>query len=163
MINYSWFFGDIFVAPFALKGIVAFFMEATFIAVMFFGWDRVSKRMHLCSTWLTGLGATLSAWWILVANAWMQDPRGAVFNPDSMRNELVSLQSFLDVAFAPMAVTKFFHSVMSGWVLASLFVVSSCVWYLITKCLVRFVLQWINVPCLVGVLCVLLVAFPGAS
>ena len=71
--NYSWFVGDIFGAPLAIEGILAFFMEATFIAVMFFGWDKVSKRFHLASTWLTGLGATISAWWILVANAWMQN------------------------------------------------------------------------------------------
>ena len=75
--NYSWFVGDIFGAPLAIEGILAFFMEATFIAVMFFGWDKVSKRFHLASTWLTGLGATISAWWILVANAWMQNPRPA--------------------------------------------------------------------------------------
>ncbi len=72
--NYSWFVGDIFGAPLAIEGILAFFMEATFIAVMFFGWNKVSKRFHLASTWLTGLGATISAWWILVANAWMQHP-----------------------------------------------------------------------------------------
>ena len=74
--NYSWFVGDIFGAPLAIEGILAFFMEATFIAVMFFGWNKVSKRFHLASTWLTGLGATISAWWILVANAWMQKKRG---------------------------------------------------------------------------------------
>ena len=67
--NYSWFVGDIFGAPLAIEGILAFFMEATFIAVMFFGWNKVSKRFHLASTWLTGIGATISAWWILVANA----------------------------------------------------------------------------------------------
>lgn len=87
--NYSWFVGDIFGAPLAIEGILAFFMEATFIAVMFFGWDKVSKRFHLASTWLTGLGATISAWWILVANAWMQNPVGMEFNPDTARNEMV--------------------------------------------------------------------------
>ena len=70
--NYSWFVGDIFGAPLAIEGILAFFMEATFVAVMFFGWHKVSKGFHLASTWLTGLGATISAWWILVANSWMQ-------------------------------------------------------------------------------------------
>ena len=79
--NYSWFVGDIFGAPLAIEGILAFFMEATFIAVMFFGWNKVSKGFHLASTWLTGLGATISAWWILVANAWMQYPVGMTFNP----------------------------------------------------------------------------------
>ena len=70
--NYSWFVGDIFGAPLAIEGIVAFFMESTFVAVMFFGWKKVSRGFHLAFTWLTGLGATISAWWILVANAWMQ-------------------------------------------------------------------------------------------
>ena len=87
--NYSWFVGDIFGAPLAIEGILAFFMEATFIAVMFFGWNKVSKRFHLASTWLTGLGATISAWWILVANAWMQYPVGMAFNPETVRNEMV--------------------------------------------------------------------------
>jgi len=74
--NYSWFVGDIFGAPLAIEGILAFFMESTFIALMFFGWGKISKGFHLTSTWLTGLGATISAWWILVANSWMQHPTG---------------------------------------------------------------------------------------
>ena len=81
--NYSWFVGDIFGAPLAVEGIIAFFMESTFVAVMFFGWKKVSVGFHLASTWLTGLGATFSAWWILVANAWMQYPVGCTFNPDT--------------------------------------------------------------------------------
>ena len=96
--NYSWFVGDIFGAPLAIEGIVAFFMESTFVAVMFFGWSKVSAGFHLASTWLTGLGATISAWWILVANAWMQYPVGCEFNPDTMRNEMVS---FAEVALSP--------------------------------------------------------------
>ena len=96
--NYSWFVGDIFGAPLAIEGIVAFFMEATFIAVMFFGWNKVSRGFHLASTWLTGLGATISAWWILVANAWMQHPVGMTFNPDTVRNEMTD---FTAVAFSP--------------------------------------------------------------
>ena len=95
--NYSWFVGDIFGAPLAIEGIVAFFMESTFVAVMFFGWNKVSKGFHLASTWLTGLGATISAWWILVANAWMQYPVGCEFNADTVRNEMVS---FFDVALS---------------------------------------------------------------
>ena len=105
--NYSWFVGDIFGAPLAIEGILAFFMEATFIAVMFFGWDKVSRKFHLASTWLTGLGATISAWWILVANAWMQNPVGMEFNPDTVRNEMVD---FWAVALSPTAVNKFFHT-----------------------------------------------------
>ena len=128
--NYSWFVGDIFGAPLAIEGILAFFMEATFIAVMFFGWGKVSKRFHLASTWLTGLGATISAWWILVANAWMQHPVGMEFNPDTVRNEMVD---FWAVATSPVAVNKFFHTVMSGWVLGRVFVVGISCWYLLKK------------------------------
>ena len=93
--NYSWFVGDIFGAPLAIEGILAFFMEATFIAVMYFGWNKVSKRAHLASTWLTIIGATISAWWILVANAWMQHPVGMEFNPDTVRNEMVDFMPWL--------------------------------------------------------------------
>ena len=102
--NYSWFVGDIFGAPLAIEGILAFFMEATFIAVMFFGWDKVSKKFHLASTWLTGLGATISAWWILVANAWMQNPVGMEFNPDTVRMRWWTFGQWL---LSPTAVNKF--------------------------------------------------------
>ena len=78
--NYSHFVGDIFGAPLAVEGILAFFIESTFIAVMFFGWRKVSKRFHLAATWLTAIGANLSAWWILVANSWMKYPVGCTFN-----------------------------------------------------------------------------------
>ncbi len=126
--NYSWFVGDIFGAPLAIEGILAFFMESTFIAVMFFGWKKVSKKFHLAATWLTAIGATLSALWILVANAWMQYPTGVTFNPETMRNEMTS---FLDVALSPMAMNKFFHTVLSAWVLASAFVIGVSGWMLL--------------------------------
>lgn len=106
--NYSWFVGDIFGAPLAIEAIVAFFLEATFIAVMFFGWNKVSKGFHLASTWLTFAGATLSALWILIANAWMQYPVGMQFNPDTVRNEMFD---FAAVVFSPVAINKFFHTV----------------------------------------------------
>ena len=128
--NYSWFVGDIFGAPLAIEGIVAFFMESTFVAVMYFGWEKVSRGFHLASTWLTTLGATISAWWILVANSWMQYPVGCAFNPDTMRNEMVS---FLDVALSPFAVDKFCHTVISAWVIGAVFVVAVSSWYLLKK------------------------------
>ena len=118
--NYSWFVGDIFGAPLAVEGIVAFFMESTFVAVMFFGWKKVSRGFHLASTWLTGLGATISAWWILVANSWMQYPVGCEFNADTMRNEMVS---FADVALSPFAVDKFYHTVTSAWIVGAVFTI----------------------------------------
>ena len=92
--NYSWFCRRYFRAPLAIEGIMAFFMESTFIAVMFFGWDKVSKKFHLLSSWLVALGSNLSALWILVANGWMQHPVGMEFNPDTMRNEMVDFGRF---------------------------------------------------------------------
>ena len=154
--NYSWFVGDIFGAPLAIEGILAFFMEATFIAVMFFGWNKVSKGFHLTSTWLTGIGATISAWWILVANTWMQHPVGMEFNPETVRNEMVD---FWAVAFQPMAVTKFFHSVLSGWVLGAAFVIGVSCWYLLRKRYQRFATSSIKVASVFGIVAALVVAF----
>ena len=129
--NYSWFVGDMFGAPLAIEGILAFFMEATFFAVMFFGWHKVSKRFHLASTWLTGIGATISAYWILVANGWMQNPVGTTFNPDTVRSEMMSAHAFWEVVTNPVAVSKFFHSVSSGWITGGVFVVAVSGWYLL--------------------------------
>ncbi len=125
--NYSWFVGDIFGAPLAIEGILAFFMESTFVAVMFFGWNKVSKSFHLASTWLTALGVAISAWWILVANSWMQSPVGMTFDPAQMRNVMTD---FWQVAFSPVAVNKFFHTVSSGWALAGAFVIAVSCWLL---------------------------------
>ncbi|MBN1789678.1 MAG: cytochrome ubiquinol oxidase subunit I [Bacteroidales bacterium] len=126
--NYSWFVGDIFGAPLAIEGIMAFFLESTFIAVMFFGWNKVSKKSHLISTWLVAFGSNLSALWILVANAWMQKPVGMHFNPDTARNEMLN---FWEVFLSPVAVNKFLHTITSGYVLAALFVVGVSAWYLL--------------------------------
>lgn len=128
--NYSWFVGDIFGAPLAIEGLMAFFMESTFIAIMFFGWEKVSKRAHLLSSWLTAIGANLSALWILVANGWMQNPVGMWFNPEMARNEMVD---FWAVLLSPMAVSKFLHTTSSSFVLASLFVIGVSSWFLMKK------------------------------
>lgn len=156
--NYSWFVGDIFGAPLAIEGIVAFFMEATFIAVMFFGWNKVSRGFHLASTWLTGLGATLSAWWILVANAWMQHPVGMEFNPETVRNEMVD---FMAVAFSPTAVLKFFHTVSSGWMTGAVFVVGVSCWFLLKRRNQLMALASIKVASLTGILATLVVLGTG--
>ena len=156
--NYSWFVGDIFGAPLAIEGIVAFFMEATFIAVMFFGWNKVSRGFHLASTWLTGLGATLSAWWILVANAWMQHPVGMEFNPETVRNEMVD---FMAVAFSPTAVLKFFHTVSSGWMTGTVFVVGVSCWFLLKRRNQPMALASIKVASLTGILATLVVLGTG--
>ncbi len=148
--NYSWFVGDMFGAPLAIEGILAFFMEATFFAVMFFGWEKVSKRFHLASTWLTGIGATISAYWILVANGWMQNPVGTTFNPDTVRSEMASARAFWEVVSNPVAVSKFFHSVSSGWVTGGVFVVGVSAWYLLKGRHREFALKSILVGGLAG-------------
>ncbi len=156
--NYSWFVGDIFGAPLAIEGIVAFFLEATFIAVMFFGWNKVSRAAHLTATWLTVVGATLSAWWILVANAWMQYPVGMEFNPDTVRSEMVD---FAAVAFSPVAVVKFLHTVTSSWVLGAAFAVGVGCWYLLRRRHVEMALACIRVAAVVGLAGALLTAVFG--
>ena len=156
--NYSWFVGDIFGAPLAIEAILAFFMEATFISVMFFGWKKVSKGFHLASTWLTVLGATISALWILVANAWMQYPVGMEFNPDTVRNEMIDFWSIL---LSPVAINKFFHTVISGWVLGSLFVVGVSAWFLIKKRDIDFALKSTKVAAIIGLISTILLAYTG--
>jgi cytochrome d ubiquinol oxidase subunit I len=156
--NYSWFVGDIFGAPLAIEGIVAFFMESTFIAVMFFGWNRVSRGFHLASTWLTALGICLSAYWILVANSWMQYPVGTDFDPAQMRNVM---SSFADVALSPVAVNKFFHTVLSGWVLGAVFVVGVSAWFLLKKRNEEFAKQSMKIASWVGLVGILLTMWTG--
>ena len=156
--NYSWFVGDIFGAPLAVEGIVAFFMESTFVAVMFFGWKKVSAGFHLASTWLTGLGATISAWWILVANAWMQYPVGCTFNPDTMRNEMTS---FLEVALSPFAIDKFCHTVISSWIIGAVFVCAVCAWYLMRRRHVRLAVQSMKIAVIVGIVAAIGAAATG--
>ena len=156
--NYSWFVGDIFGAPLAVEGIVAFFMESTFVAVMYFGWKKVSPGFHLASTWLTGLGATISAWWILVANAWMQYPVGCAFNPDTMRNEMVS---FAEVALSPFAVGKFCHTVTSSWIIGAVFCVGVCSWYMLKRREPRLSIESMKIGAAVGLVASLLAAATG--
>ena len=161
--NYSWFVGDMFGAPLAIEGILAFFMEATFFAVMFFGWNKVSKRFHLASTWLTGIGATISAYWILVANGWMQNPVGTTFNPDTVRSEMMSAHAFWEVVTNPVAVSKFFHSVTSGWVTGGVFVVAVSGWYLLKGREKVFAKKSMLIGALVGLAGSVLVMLSGDS
>ena len=156
--NYSWFVGDIFGAPLAIEGILAFFMESTFVAVMFFGWKKVSAGFHLASTWLTGIGATLSAWWILVANAWMQYPIGQEFNPDTMRFEM---NSFWEVAVSPFAVNKFCHTITSSWIIGAIFVVGVSSWYLLKGRERQLAVNSMKIATVVGLCASLLAAFTG--
>ncbi len=125
---YAHYVGDIFGAPLAIEGLMAFFLEATFIGLFFFGWGRLSAIGHLVVTWLVALGSNFSALWILVANAWMQNPVGARFNPATMRMEITS---FFDVFFNPVAQAKFVHTVSAGYVTGAMFVLSVSAWYLL--------------------------------
>ena len=161
--NYSWFVGDMFGAPLAIEGILAFFMEATFFAVMFFGWGKVGKRFHLVSTWLTGIGATISAYWILVANGWMQNPVGTTFNPETVRSEMASAAAFWEVISNPVAVSKFFHSVTSGWVTGGVFVVGVSCWFLLHKRQQEFARKSILIGSIVGLVGSVAVMLSGDS
>ena len=158
--NYSWFVGDIFGAPLAIEGILAFFMEATFFAVMFFGWEKVSKKTHLLCTWMTGIGAAVSAVWILIANAWMQHPVGMEFNPDTVRHEMVD---FWALVLNPTAVSKFFHTVFSGWMTGAVFVIGISCWYLLKGRERRFALDSVRVAAVVGIVGTLAVMISGDS
>src|ERR1700688_5305446 len=125
---YSQYVGDVFGAPLAIEGLMAFFLEATFIGLFFFGWDKLSKVAHLAVTWLVALGSNLSALWILIANGWMQHPVGTRFNPDTMRMEVTD---FMDVVFNPVAQAKFVHTVSAGYVTGSVFVLAVSAFYLL--------------------------------
>lgn len=156
--NYSWIVGDIFGAPLAVEGIVAFFLESTFIAVMFFGWNKVGKKFHLTSSWLVAIGSNLSALWILVANGWMQFPTGMHFNPDTARSEMLD---FWAVLFSPVAINKFLHTITSGYVLASLFVIGVSSWYVIKKRELLFAKRSMVVGAAFGLMAALFLAVTG--
>ena len=125
---YSHYVGDIFGTPLAIEGLMAFFLESTFVGLFFFGWDKLSRKQHLIVTVLVALGSNLSALWILIANGWMNNPVGAEFNFETMRMELVSMT---EVIFNPVAQVKFVHTVAAGYVTASMFVLGVSAWYLL--------------------------------
>lgn len=158
--NYSWFVGDIFGAPLAIEGIFAFFMEATFFAVMFFGWEKINKKVHLASTWFVAIGSAISALWILIANSWMQHPIGMEFNPDTVRHEM---NDFWALVLNPVAVSKFFHSVFSGWMTGAVFVIGVSCWYLLKNRETKFALASIRVAAIVGVVGTFAVMLSGDS
>ncbi|WP_181318106.1 cytochrome ubiquinol oxidase subunit I [Photobacterium angustum] len=125
---YSHYVGDIFGVPLAIEALLAFFLESTMIGLFFFGWDRLSKRQHLAVTCCVAFGSNMSALFILIANAWMQNPKGATFNFETMRMEMVN---FTDVLFNPIAQVKFVHTVSSGYVCGSMFVIGISAYYLL--------------------------------
>src|SRR6201995_2677147 len=125
---YSHYVGDVFGAPLAIEGLMAFFREATFVGMFFFAWDRLSKVQHLIATWLLAIGTNFSALWILIANGWMQYPVGAKFNAATMRMEV---SDFMAVLFNTVAQAKFVHTVSAGYVTGSVFVLAISAWYLL--------------------------------
>ncbi|QTR50347.1 cytochrome ubiquinol oxidase subunit I [Candidatus Thiothrix anitrata] len=125
---YSHYVGDVFGAPLAIEGLMAFFLESTFVGLFFFGWDRLSKVQHLSVTWLMAIGTNLSALWILIANGWMQNPVGAIFSHETMRMEMVD---FAAVLLNPVAQVKFIHTVAAGYVTGAMFVLSISAWYIL--------------------------------
>ena len=156
--HYSHYVGDIFGAPLAIEGLMAFFLESTFIGLFFFGWDRLRKTQHLLVTILMAVGTNLSALWILIANGWMQNPVGAKFNPVTMRMELTD---FWDVIFNPVAQAKFVHTVSAGYVTGAMFVLSISAWYLLKARDVEFAKRSFRIAAAFGLASVLSVIVLG--
>lgn len=155
---YSHYVGDIFGAPLAIEGLMAFFLESTFVGLFFFGWDKLSKEKHLMVTFLVAIGSNLSALWILIANGWMQNPVGAEFNYETMRMEMTS---FAELIFNPVAQVKFVHTVAAGYVTASMFVLGISSWYLLKKRDMGFALRSIAVASGFGLASILSVIILG--
>ena len=156
--NYSWFVGDIFGAPLAIEGLFAFFLESTFVAVMFFGWNKVSRGFHLAATWLTAVGVCLSALWILVANSWMQYPAGMEFDPTQMRNVM---NNFSEVVFSPVAINKFCHTVASGWTLGAVFVIGVSCLFILRNSQKELAASSIKIAGLAGIIGIVLTLWTG--
>ncbi len=155
---YSHYVGDVFGVPLAIEGLMAFFLEGTFVGLFFFGWDRLSKGGHLLVTWLVALGSNLSALWILIANGWMQHPVGAAFNFHTMRMEV---QSFADVLFNPVAQAKFVHTISAGYVTGSVFVLAVSSFYLLRRRNLEIVKRSITVAAAFGLASALSVVVLG--
>lgn len=155
---YSYYVGDIFGVPLALEGMSAFFLESTFVGLFFFGWERLTKVQHLVITWLLALGTSLSALWILIANAWMQYPTGAEFNYETMRMEL---QSMLAIFFSPVAQVKFVHTVAAGYVTGAMFMLGISAYYLLQNRDVAFARRSLRVASGFGLASVLSVIVLG--
>lgn len=155
---YSHYVGDIFGAPLAIEGLMAFFLESTFVGLFFFGWDKLSKEKHLMVTFLVALGSNLSALWILIANGWMQNPVGAEFNYETMRMEMTDFSALI---FNPVAQVKFVHTVAAGYTAASMFVLGISSWYLLKKRDVGFALRSIAVASGFGLASILSVIVLG--
>ena len=146
---YSHYVGDIFGAPLAIEALMAFFLEATFIGLFFFGWDKLSKIGHLVATWLVAIGSNISAMWILIANGWMQFPAGSAFNPLTMRMEVTD---FYEVLFNLLAQTRFVHTVSGGYVAGAIFVIGVSCWYLLKRRAQEFAIRSITLASAFGLI-----------
>jgi len=155
---YSQYVGDVFGAPLAIEGFMAFFLEATFVGLFFFGWNRLSKVSHLIVTWLVALGSSLSALWILIANGWMQHPTGSYFNFQTMRMEV---KSFADILFNPVAQAKFVHTISAGYVTGSIFVLAISAYFLLRKRNIEFAKRSMTVAASFGLASALSVVVLG--
>src|SRR5882724_9697897 len=155
---YSHYVGDVFGAPLAIEGLVAFFLEATFVGLFFFAWNKLSPVMHLVATWALAIGTNLSALWILIANGWMQYPVGARFNADTMRMEV---SDFMAVLFNPVAQAKFVHTVSAGYVTGSVFVLAVSAYYLLRGRHVEFAKRSMTVAASFGLASALSVVVLG--
>lgn len=155
---YSHYVGDIFGAPLAIEGLMAFFLESSFVGLFFFAWDRLSRPGHLLVTVLMALGTNLSALWILVANGWMQDPVGAHFNFESMRMEMTS---FSEIFLNEVAQNKFVHTVSAGYVTGAIFVMAISAWYMLKRQDVEFAKKSFRIAVGFGVASILSVIVLG--
>lgn len=155
---YSHYVGDIFGVPLAIEGLMAFFLESTFVGLFFFGWDKMSKAKHLMVTWLMAIGTNLSALWILIANGWMQNPVGAKFNSETMRMELDSIK---EVIFNEVAQSKFVHTISAGYVTGAMFVLSISCFYLLRKSNIEIARRSIVVASAFGLLSAMSVVVLG--
>ncbi|MDR3443578.1 MAG: cytochrome ubiquinol oxidase subunit I [Legionella sp.] len=155
---YSHYVGDVFGVPLAIEGIMAFFLEATFVGLFFFGWDKLSRLQHMCCTWALALGTNLSALWILIANGWMQNPVGAEFNFQTMRMEVTN---FATVMFNPVAQAKFVHTISAGYVTGSMFVLSISAYFLLRRRNIDFAKRSITIAVSFGLASALAVVVLG--
>ena len=128
--EYSRFVGDVFGAPLAMEGLVAFFFESTFIGLWIFGWTRLPKLVHLACIWVVAVAVNASAFFIIAANSWMQHPVGARFNPATGRAELTSIVALFT---NNTAVAAFSHAVFGAFLTAGTFVAAVCAWWLVAK------------------------------
>lgn len=155
---YSHYVGDIFGVPLAIEGLMAFFLESTFVGLFLFGWNKMSKASHLVVTWLMAIGTNLSALWILIANGWMQNPVGTTFNAETMRMELTS---FKEIFFNEVAQSKFVHTISAGYVTGAMFVLAISCYYLLKKSNIEIARRSITIATSFGLLAALSVVVLG--